>query len=175
MTYKLVADNVVWDSVTAAWTINHYYTRTIDGPIETLVTGIKLDTILNFTPKEFGRKSNTIGTMDYYALNDFIESERLKGADNIEFYEIEKYKRTAFPFATFILTIIGVSIASRKVRGGTGLHIGLGILISFTFILFMQVSNTFAEGGLVSPFVAVWIPNVLFSFLALYLFKTAQK
>ena len=77
--------------------------------------------------------------------------------------------------ATFILTLIGVSIASRKVRGGIGMHIGIGILISFTFILFMQVSTSFAASGLVSPLLAVWIPNFLFSLLALYLLRIAQK
>ena len=122
-----------------------------------------------------GRKDNAIETKDYYELDEFIKSERLKGSDGIEVYEIEKYRRIAFPFATFILTLIGVSIASRKVRGGIGMHIGLGIGISFTFILFMQVSTTFAAGGLISPIIAVWIPNVLFTFLALYLLKVAQK
>jgi lipopolysaccharide export system permease protein len=142
---------------------------------ESIRKGAALDTTLSFTPKEFGRKDNTTGTMDYFELNDYITSERLKGADNIEFAEIEKYKRTAFPFATFILTLIGVSIASRKIRGGIGMHIGLGILISFTFILFMQVSTTFAAGGQVSPLFAVWIPNFLFSILAWFLLKKAQK
>lgn len=101
--------------------------------------------------------------------------KKLKGSDNIEVYEIEKYRRMAFPFATFLLTLIGVSIASRKVRGGIGMHIGLGIFISFTFIMFMQVTTTFAASGLVSPLVAVWIPNFIFSFLAWFLLTKAQK
>ncbi|MGB3946387.1 MAG: LptF/LptG family permease, partial [Bacteroidia bacterium] len=134
-----------------------------------------IDTVLGFTPKEFGRKDNTVETMDFNELNSYIESERMKGSDNIEFYEIEKYRRISFPFATFILTLIGVSIASRKIRGGVGMHIGLGIFISFTFIMFMQVSTTFAAGGLVSPLIAVWIPNIIFTLLALYLLKIAQK
>ena len=137
--------------------------------------GETIDTTFAFTPKEFGRKDNTVGTMDYYELNDYIESEKLKGSDNIESYEIEKYRRSAFPFATFVLTLFGVSIASRKIRGGIGMHIGLGIFISFTFIMFMQVSTTFAASGLVSPLVAVWIPNVLFGFLSWYLLNKAQK
>ena len=113
--------------------------------------------------------------MDYNELNEYIASETLKGSDNIEVYKISKYSRTSFPIATFILTLIGVSIASRKIRGGIGMHIGLGILISFSYIMFMQVSTTFAAGGLVSPLIAVWIPNILFSFLAWYLLKKAQK
>lgn len=174
LNYKLVADNIQWDSTNANWGINNYYIRTINGEEETIQQGERIDTVLSFTPKEFGRKSNTIETMNYYELNDFIASERLKGADKIEFYEIEKYRRIAFPFATFILTLIGVAIASRKIRGGIGMHMGLGILISFTFIMFMQVSTTFATSGLVSPLVSVWIPNFLFSILAWVLLKNAQ-
>jgi lipopolysaccharide export system permease protein len=173
--YKLLADNIHWDSVKSNWNINNYYIRNINGVKETIRKGVRIDTTLAFTPNEFGRKEYTIETMDYYQLNSYIESERLKGSDNIELFEIEKYRRIAFPFATFILTLIGVSIASRKVRGGIGMHIGLGLLISFTFIMFMQVSTTFAASGFVSPLVAVWIPNVLFSFLAWYLLSKAQK
>ena len=173
--YKLMSDNIKWDSAKSNWEINNYVIRTINGQEEHIRKGSKLDTVLSFTPQEFGRKDNTIETMDYYELDKYIASERLKGSDNIEVYEIEKYRRIAFPFATFILTLIGVSIASRKVRGGIGMHIGLGILISFTFILFMQVSTTFAASGLVSPLLAVWIPNFIFCFLAMYLLKIAQK
>jgi lipopolysaccharide export system permease protein len=173
--YKMMAENIKWDSTSKHWVINNYYIRYISGLDEYLTKGTKIDTILNFTPQEFGRKDNTVETMDYYELSSYIEAERLKGSDNIESYEIEKHRRTAFPFATFILTLIGASIASRKVRGGIGMHIGLGIGISFAFIMFMQISTTFAASGLVSPLVSVWIPNVVFSFLAWYLVKIAQK
>lgn len=173
--YKLMSENIKWDSVKSSWTINNYYIRYINGMEEFVTKGEKIDTTFAFTPEEFGRKDNTVGTMDYYELNDYITSEKLKGSDNIEYYEIEKYRRNAFPFATFVLTLIGVSIASRKARGGIGMHIGLGLFISFTFIMFMQVSTTFAASGLVSPFAAVWIPNLLFGFLAWYLLNRAQK
>lgn len=173
--YKMMAETIKWDSIKSRWTINNYFVRTINGMNETIRKGKTIDTSFAFTPKEFGRKDNTVETMDTPELNKYIESERLKGSDHIEVYEIEKYRRSSFPFATFILTLIGVSIASRKVRGGIGMHIGLGIFISFTFIMFMQISTTFAAGGLLSPLVAVWIPNFLFSFLAWYLLNKAQK
>lgn len=175
LNYKLMAENIAWDSIKNCWSINNYYIREINGMDETIKKGIKFDTVLSFTPQEFGRKDNTVETMDYNELNKYIETEHLKGSENIEFYEIEKYRRISFPFATFILTLIGVSIASRKIRGGVGMHIGLGIFISFTFIMFMQVSTTFAASGLVSPLIAVWIPNFIFAFLALLLLKIAQK
>jgi lipopolysaccharide export system permease protein len=99
----------------------------------------------------------------------------MQGSTNILFYEVEKYKRTAFPFATFILTLIGVSLSSRKVKGGTGLHLGMGLLIAFSFILVMRVSTTFAEGGLLSPLVSVWIPNLLYGILAFFMIRMAPK
>jgi lipopolysaccharide export system permease protein len=173
--YKLMAESIQWDSIKNNWIIQNYYIRYLNGMNEYIKKGTTIDTTFSFTPKEFGRKDNTVGTMDYFELNKFIDAEKLKGSDNIEVYEIEKYRRTAFPFATFVLTLIGVAIASRKIRGGIGMHIGLGIFISFAFIMFMQVSTTFAASGLVSPLIAVWIPNVLFSFLAWYLLKIAQK
>lgn len=142
---------------------------------EFIKKGVRIDTTLGFTPAEFGRKDNIVETMNYTELNNYIISETSKGSDNIEVYKIVKYKRFAFPFATFILTIIGVSLASRKVRGGIGMHIGLGILISFTFIMFMQVSTTFAAGGQISSLIAVWIPNFLFAILAWFLLSKAQK
>lgn len=173
--YKLTSESIRWDSTIHKWSINNYYIRYINGMNEIIRKGVRIDTTLGFTPAEFGRKDNTVGTMNYSELNNYIVSERLKGSDNIEVYEIEKYRRFAFPFATFILTLIGVSLASRKVRGGIGMHIGLGILISFTFIMFMQVSTTFAAGGLVSPLIAVWIPNFIFAILAWFLLSKAQK
>jgi len=173
--YKLMAENIKWDSVKKEWAINDYYIRYINDMNEFIKKGKTIDTMLAFTPEEFGRKDNTIEAMDYNELNAYIDSERLKGSDNIELIELEKQRRIAFPFATFILTLIGVSIASRKVRGGIGMHIGLGIGISFTFIMFMQITTTFAASGLVSPLIAVWIPNIIFSVLAWYLLRIAQK
>jgi len=115
--------------------------------------------------------------LTYFELKDFIIKETQKGSSRIEFYNVEMYKRTAFPFATFILTIIGVSISSRKIRGGVGLHIALGLVLSCVYILFMHISTTFATSGssLFTPMIAVWIPNILFSFVAFYLYKNAQQ
>lgn len=175
MFYKMNAESITWDSIKKQWSINNYYIRYIHGMDESIVKGNKIDTALSFTPKEFGRKDNTVETMDYYELNKYIIDERMKGSDKVEVYQLEKYKRIAFPFATIVLTLIGVSIASRKVRGGIGMHIGLGIFISFAYIMFMQVTTTFAASGLTSPLVAVWIPNIVFAFLAFYLIKKAQK
>jgi lipopolysaccharide export system permease protein len=175
LVYKLTAESIKWDSLKHKWSVSNYHIRDINEMNETIKIGVRIDTVLGFTPQEFGRKDNTVETMDYFKLNNYIEAERLKGASNIEVFEIEKYKRNSVPFATFIFTIIGASIASRKVRGGIGMHIALGFIIGFTFVLFMQISTTFAIGGFVSPLFAVWIPNILFGIVAVFLLKTAQK
>lgn len=173
--YKMLSDGIKWDTAAQYWQIRNYVIRKIDGDKETIIRGEKLDTIIALRPEDFGRKSNNIETMTLPELSNYIKDEQLKGAPNLEPFEIEKHKRLAMPFATFILTLIGVSLSSRKVRGGIGIHIGLGLLISFSYILFMQVSSTFAVSGQLSPFVSVWIPNVMYSLLAYYLLRKAPK
>jgi lipopolysaccharide export system permease protein len=175
MQSKLMADLVTWDSTSNKWAIENYFIRHIDGLTENVSFGDRIDTVFNFHPKEFGRRINNIETMNFFELNKFIEEEKFKGSDNVVYYELEKYQRLSLPFATFILTIIGVSIASRKVRGGIGIHIGIGLLIAFTYILFMQISTTFATNAGLSPLIAVWIPNIIYLFLGLFLLKRAPK
>jgi lipopolysaccharide export system permease protein len=175
LTYKLMSEYIKWDSTTTKWRIQSYFIREINGLQETVLKGAVKDTSLNFTPSEFGRRINNIETMNIHELNNFINSEKSKGSSKVVFYEIEKHKRIAFPFATFILTLIGVCVASTRVRGGIGLHIGLGMLISFSYILFMQISLTFSTNANLSPFIATWIPNILFTLLALVLYKKAAQ
>jgi lipopolysaccharide export system permease protein len=173
--YKLMADFIRWDTSKNKWTIQNYYERRINGMEEKISQGLSLDTTLNMKPDEFNRRSTDVEMLDYYALNQEIEEEKFKGSKQVVFYEIEKYKRFAFPFASIILTFIGVSMASRKVRGGIGMHLGLGLLISFSFILFMKISQTFATNGGLDPMLAMWIPNLLFGLLAIVLLKKAPK
>lgn len=173
--YKLLSDNVKWDSTINKWSITNYVERHIDGLNETIKKGIRKDTTINLKPEEFKRRNSYITAMDFFELNDFIKEQKFKGSQQVVLFEIEKQQRAAYPFATFVLTLIGVSISSRKVRGGIGLHIGLGLLISFSYILFMRVSSTFAINSGIPVIIAVWIPNILYCFLALYLLKKAPK
>lgn len=173
--YKLLSDNVKWDSTSNQWTISNYVERHIDGLNEKITRGAKKDTVINLKPEEFKRRKSFITTMDMFELNDFIEEAKFKGSKQIVNFEIEKHQRGAYPFATFVLTLIGVSISSRKVRGGIGMHIGLGLVISFSYILFMQISSTFAINSGAPAIVAVWIPNIVYTLLALYLLKKAPK
>ncbi len=113
--------------------------------------------------------------MNYFQLNDYIIEEEIKGTANIVYHKIEKHKRMAFPFASVILTVIGVAIASRKSRGGIGLHLGIGLLISFSYILFMQISTTYSTNGNLSAGLAVWMPNLLYALLGIFLVFKAPK
>lgn len=189
-TSMLKAESMKWDSLTGMWSLMNVFEREI---IYTMVKDsanpkkskiafkekhrftpskkIKLD----FSPKDMARFESKIEVLPYFQLKEYIAKEKLKGSSRIEFFEVEMYKRTAFPFATFILTIIGVSISSRKIRGGVGLHIALGLVLSCVYILFMHISTTFATSGMAQPLIAVWIPNIVFSFVAFYLYKKAQQ
>ena len=113
--------------------------------------------------------------MTYPELKQFIKKEKDKGSSGVERFEVENYKRTAIPFSTFILTIIGFCLSSRKIRGGIGMHLALGLLLAASYELFLHVSSIFAINGMLPPIAAVWLPNVVYGFIALYLYKTAQK
>ena len=171
---KLEADYIKWDRENKKWVINNYVIRDIDGYKETLTSGTKIDSTLNMLPEDYRVVKNIVETMDLPMLNKEIKDMKLRGVNSIEF-EIEKHKRLSGPFSAFILTIIGASLASRKIKGGIGLHLGLGILFSFSYIMFMQVSTVFAISGSVSPIVAAWIPNLLFGGLAVYLYQRGSR
>jgi len=126
-------------------------------------------------PNEFKTKKEDVEIMNYFELKDFISQQRLRGVSALEQYEVERHRRASVPFSVFILTIIGASLASRKVRGGIGLHIGSGIALSFTFLMFLQVSKVFALSGAVSPLVSMWIPNIIFSIVAFFIYRWAAR
>ena len=175
LNYKLIADFVKWDTSKNKWTIQNYYERHIDGLKETVKRGLSKDTTLNMSPSEFSRRDSDVEMLDYFELEKEMKAERFKGSRKVVFYEIEKHRRFAFPFAAIILTLIGASLASRKVRGGIGLHLGIGLGISFGFIIFMKVTQTFSTNGGLDPMIAMWIPNIVFGVLGLYLLKKAPK
>ncbi len=188
LTYMLSAETVQWDSVKGVWHARNYHERYINDSTvfnnqnkasiikhETLRNGPDKELKIDFTPKDLGRLASKVEVMTYPELKEYIRKEREKGSEGIERFEAENYQRSAFPFATFILTLIGVAISSRKIRGGIGMHLALGLLLAASYMLFMHVSSIFAINGFLPALIAVWIPNVLYSAIAFYLIKTAQK
>ncbi len=175
MTEKLTSDYLRWDSVSGMWALDNWVKREIGDKGEVITRGAKMDTLLNLNPGDFAIDVDDAMYMNYRELRDFIEMEKLRGSSNLMKFQIEKHKRIAFPFATIVLTLIGVSLSSRKVRGGIGFNLGVGITICFAFILFMQVTTVFATFGNLPPVIAVWTPNFLFGILALWLLRIAPK
>lgn len=173
---KLVSSRIAWDKDSSRWTIYNWKLREIDGDKETYTTGTRLDTLLAFLPAEFSENPKKIKEqLTLPELDEYIDRMKLRGSSNVVEFQIEKYKMVANAFATFILTIIGVSISSRKIRGGMGLHLGLGLLISFSYILFMQFSTVFATNGNMNPLLAVWLPNILFAIVGVFVYRMAPK
>ncbi|MDO9510479.1 MAG: LptF/LptG family permease [Bacteroidales bacterium] len=176
MISKITSDRITWDTASSHWQIHDYILRTIDSMnYQTLTRGKILDTAMTMNPAEFVIDVEDIKTMNYSQLRNFIDRETLKGSKNIKVYEVEKYKRIAFPVSALILTIIGVALSSRKIRGGIGMHLGLGIALTFSYILFMQISSQFAIYGSLQPMAAVWMPNLFFGIIAVWLLKIAPK
>jgi lipopolysaccharide export system permease protein len=171
---KLTAENISWNKDKGKWIINTYWKRTILEDHEILENGFQIDTTLNMKPEEFRVKKNEMETYTTPDLIDEITRMKSRGVNTVE-WEIEKNKRTATPFSTFILTLIGVGLASRKIKGGLGFHLGLGLALSFSYILFMQVSTVFAISGSVPVILAMWIPNILYSIIALFVFRWASR
>ena len=171
---RLTAKTITWDSA-YHWKLNDYTIRNFEGMNETVSTGNSLDTILTITPSDLLISYGDFEKLTTPKLKEYVDRQKNRGIGNIQQFEIEYYRRFAISFASFILTLIGVSLSSRKIKGGIGLNIGLGLLISFSYILFMQITSTFAVSGLVSPMIAVWIPNVIFIFIAAFLYKKALR
>lgn len=167
--------SIRWDSTAGGWRAGTAYIQELDSlrVVSSTVRDTLLD--LNLTPKDLKKSTNMVEVMPSDELNEYIEHEKLRSAGGLNFLYVEKYRRTASAVSIIILTLIGVIIASRKVRGGSGLHLALGIVISSAYIIFMQFSTTFSIKGTLSPLIAVWIPNVVFALLAFYLYRKAPK
>lgn len=175
LTKKLTAERIVWQDTLSKWTIQDYRIRTIDSLRESLSFGTTLDTTINLRPKDFESDYNLFETFTLTELNDYIDLLRSRGSDGLEVYLIEKYIRFTQPFAILILTAIGVIVSARKSRRGVGLQIALGFALAFIYILFFLLSKGVAESGNINTLLAVWLPNIIFSFVGVALYKTLPR
>lgn len=175
LVYKLTAGRIIFDTVHGQVKLNNYTERFIDGYDERLVRGKVKDTVLNVSPRDFYYLKEDYEEMNFWELRDCIDREKIKGSANLIAYEVEMHRRMASPVAIIILTIIGASLSSTKQRGGIGIHLGVGIAITFLYILLMQFAKAFCSSGTLSPALAAWMPNILYSFIALYFLWKAPK
>lgn len=171
---RLTAQQIRWDTL-YNWQVRDYMIRDFSGTRETIQRGTTLDTVIPFEPRDFLIAKNDHETMSTPALQEYIKRQKERGFANIKSFEIENHRRYAMCAAAFILTVIGMSLSSRKVKGGMGLNIGIGLVLSFSYILFMTVTSTFAVSGLTSPLVAMWIPNILYLIIAALLYRKASR
>jgi len=175
LTSKIISDYAQWDSVNGKWKMVNCYSRTYIKDREVIKVYSTLDTLLKLRPEDFKRRTEIVETMDYNRLNEFIEEQKMQGSENVEAYLVQKYQRMVNPFSIFVMTLIGLSVSSRKVRGGIGLHLGIGLLLSFSYILFLQVSTNMAIGGTLPPILGVSIPTIIYSVIAIFLYRMTPK
>jgi lipopolysaccharide export system permease protein len=172
---KMISDFAKWDTSLNKWSVMNYYIRDIDGYTEEITKGARLDTALAIHPSDFKRRMNFMETMSTGELRDYIKQLEMLGESSIKAYKIELNKRYAFPFSSFILTLIGVSVSSRKVKGGIGMQLGIGLMVAFSYLLFLQFSSQFAINGSLQPFIAVWMPNAVYAVISIFLYRLAPK
>jgi lipopolysaccharide export system permease protein len=175
LVYKLRSDKIDWNKVTQRWKVSNYYIRQLGDNGDQITTGAEMDTVFPFKPEDFVFTESKKEVMTSPELKEYIAYMYKGGQPDIEFYEVELYRRTSSCFSIYILTLIGVSVASRKVRGGLGWHIVLGIGLSALYEVIMKFTITFSTNASLPPVLGVWIPNLLYAGLALYLLKKAPK
>ena len=173
---KISAETAVYDTLTNSWTLKKYFIREYNEDLtDRIRSGRQLDTVIDLSVKDFYMTEKTVETLDYEELNELIATQQLRGDANVKFALIEKNTRFALPFSAFILTIMGVALSSKKRRGGIGWNIGIGIALAFTYILFLKFSQMFVHAGALPPFIALWIPNIVFAIIAAFLYRIAPK
>lgn len=175
MKSKISAESAVWDSTFCGWTLHNYYERNFYGESEVVTSGRLKDTVISLTIADFYRRKNIVESLSQKDLDELIDVQKMRGDAMIKYSLIEKHNRIAMPFSAFILTVMAVSLSSRKKRGGTGINIGVGLALSFSYILFQRFSQMFVHTGTLPPAVAMWLPNMLYAVIAYILYKIAPK
>ncbi|HMW12647.1 MAG TPA: LptF/LptG family permease [Chitinophagales bacterium] len=173
--YKFTSENMSWDTTAKKWRMRNWTFRKSLGNRDSIGKGMDSLMSLPVTAKEYAKQNYDIETMTTKELKQFIIDQKHKGNENVKIYEVEKFRRTAIPFSTIILTLIAVAMTTKKVRNGMGLYIVAGMLLSGAYIIIQQFSTVFATKGNLDPLIAVWIPNIIFGIIAALLIKRAPK
>jgi lipopolysaccharide export system permease protein len=175
LAYNLRADNLRWDTLKKNWKLNNITERYIDSTKETLRHLDSLNMNLNFVPADLNRDYYLKDKLSTPELVRFIRLEELRGNEGLNTLKAERYRRSATPASVLILTMIGAMISGRRIRGGSGLHLAIGIIIAAIFIVLDRFSTVFSTKGNLPPMLAAWIPNLIFTLVAMYVYKKAPK
>jgi lipopolysaccharide export system permease protein len=173
--YTARADNMRWDPRKKDWKLTSVVERTITGEQETLK---KLDTLhinLNVQPKELRRDDYLKDQLTTPELHQFIHMEEVRGSEGLNTFKVELYHRDATPFSVIIMSMIGAVIATRKIRGGSGLHLAVGIVMAAIFVVMDKFAVTFSTKGHLSPMLAAWLPNIIFTGVAWVFYVRTPK
>lgn len=192
---KLLSDRAVYDTVSGQWTVHDYMIRYLPetaGPValeqgreasagdermppERIRKGAVLDTLIPLKPSDLGQRLDNVAALDRTEIAAYIEAEKARGGSKVAYYEVEQQQRTSYPFATYVFTLMGVGIASRKVRGGTGVHMVLGVLLCLLYVFTMKMTTVAATTSAFNPTLAVWIPNIIFGIIGVWIYWKAPK
>jgi lipopolysaccharide export system permease protein len=175
LVYNLRALTITWDTATKKWRLNNVVIRKINGLRQQVTDTSVLQMNFNFKPRDLQRDEYMKDKMTTPELNQFIKLEKIRGSGDVNALMLEKNNRNANPVSVFILTIIGACIASRKIRGGSGFHLAIGVLVCVLYILVGRFASVFALKGNFNPIIAAWLPNVAFGILAWYLYRRTSK
>lgn len=173
--YNLRADYLKWDTAKKGWKLENVVERKIDGLKETVRQLPSMDITLNVLPGAIKPDKYLKDKLTTPELIEFIKAEEQRGTEGLNDYKVERYRRDATPFSVFILSIIGAVVASRKTRGGSGLHLALGIVTAAIFVVMDKFSLTFSTKGNFPPILAAWTPNMIFAIIAVWLYRIAPK
>ena len=173
--FNLRANIIQWDDSLQKWKLLNGVERRIDSMSETTKSFTTLILNINLKPEELRRDEHIKDRLNSPALAAFIQKEKLRGTEGLGAMEVELYRRTATPVAVLVLTLIGVVLASRKTRGGSGRHLALGIITASIFILSDRFSTVFATKSDFHPLLAAWVPNIIFSVVAFLMYRSAPK
>ncbi|MBR1687687.1 MAG: LptF/LptG family permease [Prevotella sp.] len=175
---RMTANVIQYDTISDSryhWRARNYRIRTLRGMREQITSGIEIDTLIMMEPMDLVFSKGQQETFTSPELKRYISKQQERGSSNVVQYEVEYHKRIATSFASFILTIIGASLSSRKRKGGMGLYLGIGLALSFAYILLQTVSATFAINADTPPLLAAWIPNILYVFIAYYCYRQSPN
>ncbi len=172
---KLSTNRMQWNSDIEKWSITDYKLYTFVNGKEEVSFGGTMDTVLNIYPRHFESTHSLHEAMTLQELDEYIEEQLNRGIGNVAVYQNEKHERYAYPFAMIILTIMGVTVAARKSRQGSGAQIAAGFLLAFVFILFVIMSRSIGRAGSMEPMLAAWLPNIVFSCVAAIMYFTVPR
>lgn len=174
----MTAQEIQYDTISDSkyhWKASQWRIRELRGLREKITSGAKLDTLIMMEPTDLVFSKGQQETFTSPQLREYINKQIDRGSSNVVQYEVEYHKRIASSFASFILTTIGVSLSSRKRKGGMGLYLGIGLALSFGYIMLQTVSSTFAINANTPPMLAAWLPNIIFTFIAYFCYRKAPN